>query len=205
MTAKQNVFQMTPPPMPNNILVGSEKLFRTSTPWRIDKTLLGMIGTDHDMILFGFDYNREPYLKSAKKLSKIIFNKAQRQFNKMIFIGLEKDTMMLVELAKLGFKFDAAFLINNKHDPKLFQQEEIFAHTAIYNFYTNRMVNKFFTEQYNPFEIQGAEVNQYTPTILPAHLSSRLAAEIWACLIYGAYEQMSLGDNPATLTFVTNS
>lgn len=202
MTAKNNVFQMTLPTMPNNILVGSEKLFRTNVPWRINKSLLGMIGTDHDMILFEQDYT-ETKTRLAKRLSKIIFNKAQRQYNKMIFIGLEDDTIMLVELAKLGFKFDAAFLINNKHDPKLFQTEEIFAHTAIYNFYTNRAVNNFFDKGYNPFDIQGAEVNQYTPTLLPAHISSRLAAEVWACLVYGVYKQNSLGQNPATLTFVT--
>jgi len=183
---------MTTDKMPNNILIGSEKLFRTKAPWRINNSLLGQITNDHDVILFNHNKENTSHLDKAKEIGKILYKKLQRQHNKVIFIGLGSDCRIAAELSRLDFKIDAAAFVNNIHSPSLYQG--MYGHTAIYNFYTS--------DQYEYLSIEGAECNQYVPTRLPAHMSNRLATEIAGCLIYQTYEVTYLNPTPAKFTAI---
>lgn len=173
---------MTTTTMPNNILVGSEKLFRTKAPWRIERSLLGQITKDHDVLLFEHDSAQKSHAKMAKQISRRLFDISQREYNKMIFIGLESDCRVASELHQLGFRFDAAVFINNIHPVYLY--DEMLLTTAVYNFNTSSDEDMLY--------INGAECNEIVKTILPAHMSNRLATEIVGCLLYQTYEQTYL-------------
>jgi hypothetical protein len=172
--------------MPNNILIGSEKLFRTRAPWRINKSLLGQMTNDHDVILFNHDKEDTPHLQKAKEIGKILYEKQRRHYDKVIFIGIGSDCRIAAELAWLGFNVDAAAFINNVHSPSNY--DHMFDHTAIYNFYTS--------QDYKFLKIEGAECNQFVQTSIPAHMSTRLATEIAACITYQTYEVTHLNKTP---------
>jgi hypothetical protein len=178
--------------MPNNILIGSEKLFRTRAPWRIDNSLLGQMTNDHDVILFNHNKENTSHMEKAKEIGKILYRKLQRQYNKVIFIGYGSECRVAAELATLGFDLDAAAFLNNIHSPSVY--DHMLASTAIYNFYT--------TPDYRFLQIRGAECNEMIPTFLPAHMSNRIATEIAACITYQTYEVTHLNPIPARFTTV---
>jgi hypothetical protein len=179
--------------MPNNILIGSEKLFRTKAPWRISHSLYGEMTKDHSCILFNYNLDVLSPVKVAKYIGKHIYDRAQQSYDKITFIGIGRDCEILYELNKLGFVFDAAVLVNHTMDPKMFQAG--FERTAIYNFSTN-------VHEYRSQIIQGAECNEYVRTILPAHMSNRLAKEIYGNVVYQSYEVNFLSDVPATFKYL---
>lgn len=183
---------MTTTTMPNNILIGSEKLFRTKAPWRIEGSLLGQITNDHEVILFNHDSMVTTYERQAKKIGTVLYRKLQREHNKIIFVGFEDECRIAAELGWLGFNIDAAVFVNNTHNPSIYNH--IYDHTAIYNFYTDK--------RHSELKIEGAEFNQYVKTYLPAHMSNRLAKEIAGCLIFQTYEMTYLNKIPATFTTV---
>ena len=182
--------QMTTTTMPNNILIGSEKLFRTRAPWRINKSLLGQITNDHNVVLFDYDPDIT-HKKKSKEIVRKIYNKLQRNQGKVIFVGLGTDCRIAAEMAWLGFDIDAAVFVNNLHSPSLY--DHMFDNTAIYNFYTS--------QDYKFLEIDGAECNEFVKTNLPAHMSNRLATEIAGCLMYQTYEVTYM--NPTPARFIT--
>lgn len=180
--------------MPNNTLVASSKLFRTKAPWRINGSLLGQITQDHDVVLFSHDSGKEPYEKMAKKIGRYIYPRLQRQVTNLVFIGYEHECRILADLhTTMGFKFDCAVLVNNIHDPAIY--DTVLAHTAIYNFWTKEQ------DPYGP--IGGAEENEYVKTLLPAHMSNRLAQEISGCLLYGFYNQDYLESNKPIFNYIS--
>lgn len=183
---------MTKDTMPKNILIGSQKLFRTQAPWRINGSLLGKLTNDHDVILFDYNINTQTHKEKAKQISKVLYDRLQKSYNKVTFVGLGTDCQIAPELSWMGFDIDALATINSPHDPFIYTC--MFDHTAIYNFYTSR--------KYEQTKIKGAECNQYIPTLLPAHMSSRLATELSSCIIYQSYQQMYLSDIPARFTLV---
>lgn len=179
--------------MPNNILVGSEKLFRTKAPWKIDRSLLGTITNDHLVLLFDECKDNKTYKKTAKKLAKQLTYMNTIQTDKLIFIGLGHDCRIVMDLyLNHGFKFDAAVLINNTYSPTKY--DPILDHCSIYNFYTNK--------EYSMLDIDGAEVNQHIKTKLPAHMSNRVAQEVFGCLLYQTYERTYLDNVPAIIRYV---
>lgn len=173
--------------MPNNILIGSEKLFKTKAPWRIEKSLLGQITNDHNVILFNHDTQVLTHRRKAKDIGNTLYRTLQNHNGKIIFIGLGEECAIAPELVSLGFNLDAAIFVNNNHATNIYNN--LIPQTAIYNFYTS--------QEYKYFDIQGAECNQYVKTILPAHMSNRLATEIAGCLIYQTYEVTYLNKTPA--------
>lgn len=170
--------------MPNNILVGSEKLFRTKAPWKIERSLLGQMTKDHEVLLFEYDPSEKTHSKMAKQIARRLYDISQREYNKMIFIGLESDCRVASELHQLGFRFDAVVLINNIHAVNIF--DKMLPTTAIYNFSTGTDKDMLY--------INGAECNQLVKTFLPAHMSNRLATEIAGCVLYQTYEQTYLSN-----------
>lgn len=179
--------------MPNNIMVGSEKLFRTKAPWRIDNSFLGLLTPDHDVILFNHNPFKDTHYGLAKELSKTLYWRSQRHLEHTIFIGYEDECRICVDLSvDFGFTFDAVVLINNPHPGQMY--DGIFDDTAIYNFYTKPELVKN--------EIEGAEVNQYIKTLLPAHMSNRLAQEVYAQIVYDNYAQNFLSPNEAIFTYI---
>jgi len=181
------------PTMPNNILVGSEKLFRTKTPWRVNSSMLGQLSRDHRLLLFNTDNDKEFNRTKMAYLSVRLFEETQKHYNKLTFIGLEHECRVVVDLyEKKRFIFDNVVLINNTYPESMF--DPIFAHSAIYNFWTKQKNN------YGP--IAGAEVNQYVNTKLPAHVSNRLALEVSGTLIYGAYNMDYLNQTYSPITYI---
>ena len=179
--------------MPNNILVGSEKLFRTKAPWKINKSLLGTITNDHQVLLFDECKDNKTYKKTAKKIAKQLTYMNTIETDKLIFIGIGDDCRVVMDLyLSHGFKFDAAVLINNLYSPSRYKR--ILDHCSIYNFYTK--------PEYEMLDIEGAEVNEYVKTKLPAHMSNRLAQEVFGCLLYQTYERTYLDNVPAIITYV---
>ena len=179
--------------MPNNILVGSEKLFRTKAPWKIDTSLLGTITKDHHVLLFDTSKDDKTYKNTVKSLARQLTYRNDYQTDKLIFIGLGNDCKMVVDLYKdHGFKFDAAVLINNLYSPTMYAP--IMGHCSIYNFYTK--------QSYEMLSIDGAEVNQFVKTRLPAHMSTRLAQEVFGCLLYQTYERTYLDNTPAIINYI---
>lgn len=192
-TKKKRPPQMETSTMPNNILVGSEKLFRTKAPWKIERSLLGTITNDHHVLLFDKGKDNKTYKKIAKKLARQLTYRNNIKTDKLIFIGLEDDCRIVTDLyLEHGFKFDAAVFINNTHSPTKF--DPIIDHCSIYNFYTN--------QAYEMLSIDGAEVNEFVKTRLPAHMSNRLAQEVYGCLLYQTYERTYLDNTPAIISYV---
>ena len=186
---------MTNPTMPNNIMVGSEKLFRTKAPWRLDSSFIGQLSKDHRLLLFKTMFTDTDYKHNlnVNRISKKLYNISQFSDGHLTFIGLGQDTQVLLDLyTRYGFKFDTAILINNtvpvhKLDPLLDS-------CAVYNFWTKDMG---FDNH-----IEWAEVNEYVKTKIPAHLSNRLALEVAGCLIYERYELTHLDNNYAKILYV---
>jgi len=192
-TKKKRPSQMNIDTMPNNILVGSEKLFRTKAPWKIDRSLLGTITNDHLVLLFDQCKDNKTYKKTAKKLAKQLTYMNTIQTDKLIFIGIGNDCRVVMDLyLNHGFKFDAAVFINNLYSPSKY--EPILDHCSIYNFYTK--------PEYKMLDIEGAEVNEYIKTKLPAHMSNRVAQEVFGCLLYQTYERTYLDNVPAIIRYV---
>jgi hypothetical protein len=192
-TKKKRPSQMNISTMPNNILVGSEKLFRTKAPWKIDRSLLGTITNDHLVLLFDQCKDNKTYKKTAKKLAKQLTYMNTIQTDKLIFIGIGNDCRVVIDLyLNHGFKFDAAVFINNLYSPSKY--EPILDHCSIYNFYTK--------PEYKMLDIEGAEVNEYIKTKLPAHMSNRVAQEVFGCLLYQTYERTYLDNVPAIIRYV---
>jgi len=190
---KKRPSQMNIDTMPNNILVGSEKLFRTKAPWKIDRSLLGTITNDHLVLLFDQCKDNKTYKKTAKKLAKQLTYMNTIQTDKLIFIGIGNDCRVVMDLyLNHGFKFDAAVFINNLYSPSKY--EPILDHCSIYNFYTK--------PEYKMLDIEGAEVNEYIKTKLPAHMSNRVAQEVFGCLLYQTYERTYLDNVPAIIRYV---
>ena len=50
--------------------------------------------------------------------------------------------------------------------------------------------------------IEGAEVNEYVKTKVPAHMSNRLAQEVFGCLLYQTYDRTYLDNVPAIIRYV---
>ena len=179
--------------MPNNILVGSEKLFRTKAPWKIERSLLGTITNDHQVLLFDQCKDNKTYKKTAKRLAKQLTYMNKVQTDKLIFIGLGNDCRVVMDLyLNHGFKFDAAVFINNLYSPSKY--DPILDHCSIYNFYTNK--------EYEMLNIEGAEVNEHVKTKVPAHMSNRLAQEVFGCLLYQTYDRTYLDNVPAIIRYV---
>ena len=192
-TKKKRPPQMNARTMPNNILVGSEKLFRTKAPWKIERSLLGTITNDHHVLLFDECKDNKTYKKMVKKLARQLTYRNSIKTDKLIFIGLASDCKVVTSLyLDHGFKFDAAVLINNPYSPTKY--DPIIDHCSIYNFYTK--------PGYEMLSIEGAEVNELVKTRLPAHMSNRLAQEVFGCLLYQTYERTYLSSIPAIINYV---
>jgi hypothetical protein len=183
---------MTNTTMPNNILIASQKLFRTQAPWRINRSFMGQLTNDHDVILFDYNTDTHTSKQKAKQISTILYSKLQKSYNKLIFVGLDKDCIIAPELSWMGYDIDAAAIINSPYDPLIYTC--MFDHTAIYNFYTSK--------KYSKLDIQGAECNQHVPTVLPAHMSNRLATEVAGCLLYQTHQKTYLDPTPAKFTTI---
>lgn len=180
--------------MPNNTLVASSKLFKTKAPWRINGSLLGQITKDHDVIMFDHDSSETTYEHMSKKIGRHLYTRVQRDVQHLTFIGYEHECRLVSDLyTTMGFKFDCAILINDIHPKSVY--DNIIGYTAIYNFWTKDK------ECYGP--LQGAEENVYLKTLLPAHLSNRLAQEIAGCLVYGWYDQNYLENNKPVFSYVS--
>lgn len=177
--------------MPNNILVGSERLFRSKNPWTIDNSLLGLLSPDHSLLLFNTN-NRDDFdRKKTQSLSINLFNLSQVSYGKVLFIGLENECRVAVDLHdKYGFDFDCVVLVNNPYEDSFY--ESLSTDTLLYNFYTNS----------NGFDLAGADINQRITTPLPASMSKRLALEIYGCVLYGAYDKDDLSKTYGNITYV---
>lgn len=179
--------------MPNNILIVSEKLLKTQAPWRIQGSLIGQLTPDHDVIAYESLLDLDTYSRSAKKIVPVLYNRLQRSYNKISFVGFDSDSKILLDLVvRNNFHIDVAAIINNTAGRDFFTP--LLASTKLYNFYTRK--------HFARFEIEGAEINEYVRTILPPHMSNRLAKEIAACIIYDGYEELSLPKVVPTFTYV---
>lgn len=154
---------------------------------------MGQITKDHDVVLFDHDSAETTYDQMAKKIGKYIYPRLQRHTDNLVFIGYEHECRLVTDLyTTMGFKFDCAVLVNNIHDHAVY--DLTLGHTAIYNFWTKDK------EPYGP--MNGAEENQYVKTLLPAHMSNRLAQEISGCLLYGFYNQNYLSPNKPIFNYI---
>ena len=170
--------------MPNHILVGSEKLFRTKAPWRINSSLIGQLSADHRLLLFSTDNNKDYNKAITTKLARSIYNECQKEYKKLTFIGYENECRMVTDLYEQhGFKFDCVVLINTPFREPLYKN--LYQHGDLYNFYTIQ----------DGVHLAGADINEYVKTKLPAHMSNRLALEVLGCVLYGSYKLDSLQPN----------
>lgn len=175
---------MTTPIMPNHILVGSEKLFRTKNPWRINSSLIGQLSADHRLLLFTTDNTKDYNRKITTKLSRVLYKQCQKPYNKMTFIGYKNECRMVTDLyEKHGFKFDHVVLIDNTFREPMYK--DLYKHSLLYNFFTDL----------EGVYLAGAHINEYVKTKLPAHLSNRLALEVVGCLLYDGYGLDGLQSN----------
>jgi len=192
-TDKKDQNKMTTPTMPNHILVGSEKLFRTKAPWRLNSSLIGQLSADHRLLLFSTD-NKKDYNKTiTTKLSRKLYNQSQKNYNKVTFIGYENECRMVADLSSLhGFNFDCVILINNTFKEPMYR--ELYGKTKLYNFYTNQ----------NGIYLAGADINEHVKTKLPAHMSNRLALEVSGCMLYDCYNLDKLESNYSKPIYISN-
>ena len=180
MTTETNI-----PTMPNNILVGSEKLFRTKSPFTINSSFIGQLSRDHRLLLFNTGNDKDLNRGKMSYLSLRLYEETQKPYNKMIFIGLDYECRAVVDLYQTkGFIFDCVVLINNPYSAGFY--DSIYPHSQIYNFWTKTKNTLGY--------FSGAEVNQQVKTLLPAHMSNRLALEVSGTLTYGFYNEDYLQD-----------
>ena len=170
--------------MPNHILEGSEKLFRTKAPWRINNSLIGQLSADHRLLLFSTDNTKEYNKKITTKLSRALYKQCQKPYNKMTFIGYENECRMVSDLyEKHGFEFDCVVLIDNPFREPIYKS--LYKTSRLYNFYTKQ----------DGIHLAGAHINEYVNTKLPAQMSNRLALEVVGCLLYDGYGLDALQSN----------
>jgi len=177
--------------MPNNILVGSEKLFRSKNPWRINSSLIGLLSPGHNLLLFNTN-NRDDFdRKKTQRLATVLYDNCQVSHGNVIFMGLENECRMGVDLQfKYGYDFDCIVLVNNPYDEAMY--ENLSERTLLYNFYTNS----------NGFDLAGAHINQKIKTVLPAQMSKRFALEMYGCLLYDTYGQNCFDDVYGPIKYV---
>lgn len=176
--------------MPNNFVLGSDKLFGTKAPWKLDDSLLGQLRTDHHIATFTqLDDN---FVKEGERIHRGIRSILKNNtFDHKVFIGYEKECMFAPSLyLQYGIEFDTVFLVNNPHPQQVF--EPLMAFSMVYNIYTKPNLSNRV--------ISWAECNQYIRTIQPAHMSTRVSLEISGLLMYDRYHVDYFSDNKSILT-----
>jgi len=175
--------------MPNNFVLGSDKLFGTKAPWKINDSLLGRLDIDHYIATFRL--TDDDYLGQCdyinRGVSKVL---KDNSFEHQVFIGYGDECVFAPLLyAKYGIKFDTVFLVNNIHQQEAF--DPLLGFAAVYNIYTKaNLAGK---------RLPWAEHNQYIKTIQPAYMSNRVALEICGLLMYDRYNLNFLSGNRSTL------
>lgn len=175
--------------MPNNFVLGSDKLFGTKAPWKLDDSLLGQLRTDH--YIATFTLQDDNFVKEGERIHrgirKILKNNT---FEHKVFIGYGNECMFAPSLyLQYGIEFDTVFLVNNPHPQQIF--EPLLSFAAVYNIYTKpQLSNKI---------LPWAECNQYIKTLQPAHMSNRVALEISGLLMYDRYHVDFFSDNKSIL------
>lgn len=169
---------MTNPTMPNNLLVCSEKLLRTKTPWKLDTSILGLLSNDHYIVSFNtpdMDNIEESINDISKPLRAFVKDK---DIDKRVFIGYGKDCSLLPLLNKnLNTKFDVAVFVNNTEPQEVYKS--LSKTCVVYNIFTKpQLFNN---------AISWARVNQYVATKLPAYISSKVSLEVAGLLMYDFY------------------
>jgi len=165
--------------MPNNLVLCSDKFLRTKAPWKIDRSLMGQLRHDHMVATFDSQRYKEDYLAVGKDIIKTLRRLIKNNhYDHIVFIGLGSDCQLVSTLyMQYGIEFDTAFLINNPYATKIYNP--IVPFCAVYNLYTRPELSSRYFE--------GAEVNQYIKTLVPAHMSNRVALEISGLLMYDRY------------------
>lgn len=175
--------------MPNNFVLGSDKLFGTKAPWKLDDSLLGLLSRDH--YIATFSCGQENFVEEGNKISKGIRKILKAHtFEHKVFIGYGDDCKFAPSLAlQSGLEFDTVFLINNPHPAQIYNSVAHFA--MVYNIFTKpKLANR---------TIEWAECNQYIKTLQPAHMSTRVALEITGLLMYDRYNVDYFTDNKSIL------
>lgn len=163
-----------------NLIVGSEILF-------VSNNLLSMFSKDHD--IFTFHHERHKDIKETERLIwRDLKPYLQKDYDNIIFIGYRDDSDIVFELFKTrNLIFNAAVFVNYEpagqiddirkalHDLKK-------AKTKIYSFSygtdKNRLANLIETHQ--------------SLSVWTNLRSTRLAQEIFGCVLYDTYEMTSL-------------
>lgn len=176
--------------MPNNFVLGSDKLFGTKAPWKLNDSLLGQLKNDHYIHTFSTQDNN--FVKEGQRIHRGIRKTLKDNvFEHKVFIGYGKDCVFASALyLQYGIEFDTIFLVNNLNSPQVY--EPVIKFAALYNIYTKPgLSNKI---------VPWAECNQYIRTTQPAYMSNRVALEITGLLMYDRYNVDYFTNNQSILT-----
>lgn len=166
--------------MPNYFILSSDKFFNNKAPWRVNKSLYGLLSQDHLILCF----NRRSFDSldsfAGKQMFKSIrWEMSQRFFKHRVLILCGKDCSLApVLVVDYGHQFDTVVLVDNPYPKEMFNV--LVEKCTVHSFYTkpHLEVSVIFHEK---------GLQQYVKTVFPPQFSARLANEIAAVLTYQDY------------------
>lgn len=173
----------------NNLIVGSEKLFRNS----LTNVYTKLFTQEHDVALLPSNN------KSSQERTNDLYNSLRKieglGYDNKVFIGLGKDSTVLFNLyLDYATTFDVAIFIN------MDWQE----HESVYGRYISKITNQ--TKIYNLYgkhpkhkELAFANVNQQVPKYLSPLVTEQYALEAVGLLTYDYYDKLYLNDSVGAL------
>lgn len=163
-----------------NLIVGSEVLF-------VSNNLLSMFSKDHD--IFTFHHERHESIDTTARLVwRDLKPLLQKDYDNIIFMGYRDDSDIVFDLFKhRKLAFNAAIFVNYESAGQIqdlhkeladLKQAGVDLYSFSYGIDKNRLANLIETHQSLP--------------IWSNLRSTRLAEEIFGCVLYGTYQMTSL-------------
>lgn len=177
----------------NNMILGSEKLFRKSLTNAYTKLFsnehdIALIPTSHGKLSIEKTHNIYPSLNELLK----------QEYDKKVFIGLGEDCEILFDLyVNYGIVFDGAIFINNVSN-----EHEMIYGRVIKNVYEKTKIYNLFGKSSNNRVLPKAHTNQLIPTLISPLTTSRFAQEAYGLICYDLYGKMFLDESKGRMALI---
>lgn len=167
-----------------SLIVGSEKLFQANN-------ILNQFAIGHDVYLFS--YNENVSLKAnAKALYKNLLPHLRSNYDHVTFMGHRVDCNLLYGLYDdKNLKFDAGVFVNYKRP-----DDVVASHVHEHLELDGAKIYSFVTKGNKKRPVEYLTDHQYVKSLFGNTRSTKLAQEIFGCVVYGAYNVNGLVGEP---------
>lgn len=177
----------------NNLILGSEKLFRKS----LTNSFTKLFSDEHDIALIPTLRNKSS-LEVTHEIYSALKELLDQKYDNIIFIGLGQDCEILFDLyVNYGVLFDGAVFINN-----ISNEHELVYGRVIKNVYEKTKIYNLFGKSNNNRVLPKAHTNQFIPTYISPLTTPRFAQEAFGLICYDLYGKMFLQDSKGKMTLV---